>query len=197
MNARIRVHAMIAAAFSAAGAARLALAGPDTPRRPGIAASEAGGSGRADAGQTGIEGSVMFSVGGQAKHYEYLPADHNYYNRMGCRIAARPAAGATEQLAVTLLGIDLGAFDFPVELPPPRAARPKGNPLAAMANVGFSYVDASGQEWAGPGKLLVEAFGADGVLEGRFSAVSIPHTGKRLSNIVLDQGRFRVRLSRR
>jgi hypothetical protein len=197
MNARIRIHAMIAAAFAAAGAARLALAGPDTARRPGTAASEAGGSRRADEAQAGIESGVAFAVVGQAKHYEHLPAGHNYYNRMGSRIAAKPAAGATEQLAVTLLGIDLGAFEFPVELPPPRAARPKGNPLAAMANVGFSYVDASGQEWAGPGKLLVEAFGPDGVLEGRFSAVSIPHTGKRLPNVVLDQGRFRVLLSRR
>lgn len=52
-------------------------------------------------------------------------------------------------------------------------------------------------EWAGPGRLLVESFGPDGLLEARFYAVSIPHTGKRLSNIVLDQGRLRVRLSRR
>lgn len=197
MNARVRIHALMAATLSAAGATRPAVAGPDPMSRTRTLASEAGGSARADAAQAGIESGVAFSLGGQAKHYEHLPADHNYYNRMGSRIAAKPAAGATEQLSVTLLGIDLGAFDFPVELPPPRAARPKGNPLAAMANVGFSYVDASGQEWAGPGKLLVEAFGPDGVLEGRFSAVSIPHTGKRLPNVVLDHGRLRVRLSRR
>lgn len=49
----------------------------------------------------------------------------------------------------------------------------------------------------GPGRLLVESFGPDGLLEARFYAVSIPHTGKRLSNIVLDQGRLHVRLSRR
>lgn len=196
MNARIRIHAMIAAALSA-GAARLALAGPDATRRPRTSASEAGGSARVEAVQTGVEGGVAFSLGGEAKRYEYLSADHSYYNRLGSRIAAKPAAGATEQLSVTLLGIDLGAFDFPVELPPPRVARPKGNPLAAMASVGFSYVDASGQEWAGPGRLLVESFGPDGLLEARFYAVSIPHTGKRLSNIVLDQGRLHVRLSRR
>lgn len=197
MNARIRIHAMIAAALSAAGVAGLAFAGPDPTRRPRTAASEGGGSTGADAAQPGIEGGVAFAVGGQARNYAHLPADHNYYNRMGSRIVAKPAAGEAEQLAVTLLGIDLGAVDLPGELPPPRAARPKGNPLAAMANVGFSYVDVSGQEWAGPGRLLVEAFGPDGVLEGRFSEVSIPHTGKRLPNIVLDQGRLRVRLSRR
>ncbi|HLS55382.1 MAG TPA: hypothetical protein VK052_04870 [Zeimonas sp.] len=183
---------MIGVALWAAGASRRTLAQPDTGRPQYPPARSP-----ADAGQAGIEGGVEFVVDGQAKRYDHLPAGHNYYNRMGSRIAAKPAAGATEQLAVTLLGIDLGAFDFPVELPPPRAARPKGNPLAAMANVGFSYVDASGQEWAGPGKLLVEAFGPDGVLEGRFSVVSIPHTGKRLPNTLLDQGRLRVLLSRR
>lgn len=191
MTTPIRILATLVVAFCAAGAERSAHSQTD-----------AGSSVRASAEPAAATGNFLaagtrFLVDGQQKRFEHLPPGHNSYTRMGSTVTVMAASGATEKLTINFLAIDLGSLQLPLELPLPRGARPPGNPLAAMASVGFRYVDASGQEWAGPGRVLLEAFGADGVLEGRFSAVSIPHTGKRLSNIVLDQGRFRVRLPRR
>ncbi len=68
--------------------------------------------------------------------------------------------------------------------------------MAAMASVGFSYVDENGREWAGPGRLRLEAFGRDGVVTGSFTGVSLPHTEKTLPNVTLADGTFRARISR-
>ena len=64
-----------------------------------------------------------------------------------------------------------------------------------MASVGFSYIDEAGREWAGPGRLRIEAFGRDGVVTGSFTDISLPHTGKQLANVTLHDGTFRARIS--
>lgn len=62
------------------------------------------------------------------------------------------------------------------------------NAASAMASVGFGYIDEQGREWAGPGQINIESFGSDGVLEGTFADVSLPHTDKQLPNVNLANG---------
>lgn len=191
MTIPIRILAALVVAFCAAGTDRFAHSQTDAGSLARASAEPAAATG------SSLAAGATFLVDGQQKRFEHLPPGHNSYTRMGSTVTVMAAAGATAKLTINFPAIDLGSLQLPVELPLPRGARAPGNPLAALASVGFGYVDASGQEWAGPGRVRLEAFGADGMLEGRFSAVSIPHTGKRLSNIALDQGRFRVRLPRR
>lgn len=143
------------------------------------------------------DAAVTFSVDGQPKQFSYAPAGHNNYTPLSSGMLVRPSAGATEQLMVTFLGINLRQVAFPADLPLPRETGQPFNPQAAMANVGFSYQAPDGQEWAGPGRIHVTSFGDDGVIEGRFTNVSLPHTGKVRPNVVLSDGSFRVRIAGR
>jgi hypothetical protein len=160
--------------------------------------SDADGSAAASpSGEDVTVGTITFSVDGQPKRFSHAPAGHNSYTPLSSGLLVRPSAKATEQVMVTFLGINLRQVAFPSDLPLPRDLRKPLNPLAAMATVGFSYQAPDGQEWAGPGRVHVTSFGADGVIEGRFTNVSLPHTDKARPNIVLSDGSFRVRIAGR
>ena len=137
-------------------------------------------------------GTVSFSVDGQAKKFDHLPAGHNVHTPLSSSIVARPSADAVEQLTVAFIGINLKSVTYPADLPLPRDP---GNVMSAMANVGFSYTSADGIEWAGPGRIHIASFASDGMIAGSFTGVSTPHTEKQRPNIVLADGAFRARIS--
>lgn len=141
-------------------------------------------------------GTVAFTVDGRARRYDSLPDGDNTYTPLSSTIRAVAPAGGREHLMITFMAIDLRKLTFPVELPLARKPGQPLDPMAAMAGVGFSYIDENGREWAGPGRLRLEAFGRDGVVTGSFTGVSLPHTEKTLPNVTLDDGRFRARISR-
>jgi hypothetical protein len=169
-------------------------AGPESPPAPVETRAEQS-TAAPPVGEDTTVGTITFSVDGQPKQFGYAPAGHNNYTPVSSGMLVRPSAGATEQVMVTVLGINLRQVTFPADLPLPRDTGKPLNPLAAMANVGFSYTSPDGQEWAGPGRIHVTSFGADGVIEGRFTNVSLPHTGKGRPNIVLSDGTFRVQIA--
>lgn len=138
-------------------------------------------------------GEISFSVDGEAKTFGYAPEDENKYVKLASTVVAQPAAGSTERLAITFLSLDLKSFEFPMDLPAPRDPS-SPNPMAAMANVGFSYTAPDGSEWAGPGKIHVESLDSEGVLSGTFNDVTLPDTDKQKPNAVLNSGSFRVKL---
>ncbi len=140
-------------------------------------------------------GRVGFAVNGESRSFDHLPEGDNKYTPLASTITARPSDGAREQLSITVLSIDLKKQQYPTQLPPARGSGPGLNPLAAMANVGLSYIDASGREWAGPGRVRVDQFGSDGIIVGAFTDVRLPHTDKSLPDVMLTDGTFRVRIS--
>ena len=140
-------------------------------------------------------GNVSFTIDTRPKDFGTFPDGQNAYTPLASTITARPSDGGREQLMITFLSMDLRKLEYPADLPARRAAGGSTNPLAAMASVGFSYRDETGREWAGPGRIRVEAFGKDGVLIGTFPEVSLPHTEKQLPGITMAAGEFRVRIS--
>ncbi len=140
-------------------------------------------------------GGTAFSVDGRAMRFDALPSGHNYYTPMASQVTARPRADAVEQLSITFAAMDLLKLEFPAEVPRPRMPSTPLDPLSAMAGVGFSYRTEDGVEWAGPGRVHIDRFGPDGVIEGRFDGVSLPHTEKQLPNVMLTDGSFRARIS--
>lgn len=146
-------------------------------------------------GQAASPGSVTFGVDSREKRFDSLPDGHNTYTPLASTIKAVPSAGGREHLMITFMAIDLKKLEYPVHLPRPRGTGQPPGPMAAMASVGFSYIDEAGREWAGPGRLRIEAFGRDGVVTGSFTDISLPHTGKQLANVTLRDGTFRARIS--
>ncbi len=142
-----------------------------------------------------VEGSFVFEADGIAKRYDHLPAGDNFYTPVSSAIKAFPAAGSGESLRIIFLSLDLKKAAFPADLPPSKDMSKPMDPMLAMASIGFGFIDESGEEWAGPGRIHVEKFGADGVVEGSFTEVSLPHTDNTLPNMVLTEGRFRARIS--
>ena len=140
-------------------------------------------------------GSVSFVVNGNEKSFEYLPKSASLYNPLASTLRAHPESGSTESLAIHFMSVDLKKLDFPADLPAPKDLSQPMDPMAAMANVGFGYIDPDGVEWAGPGKLRVDSFGADGVIEGTFDQVTLPHTDKEHPDITLTGGTFRARIT--
>lgn len=136
-------------------------------------------------------GSASFEVDGEGRDFGFLPADENYYGRMSSGVVAKPKAGASEQLRITFLSMDLRSQEIPGELPPADAGTTIAN---AMQMVGFSYMDAAGHEWAGPGRIYIESFGDDGTLVARFSSVSLPHTDDERPAITLANGSVTAKL---
>ena len=130
--------------------------------------------------QAATAGIVSFTVDGSAQQFDALPDGHNYYTQLASQITARPSIDAAEQLSITFASIDLRQVEFPAELPGPRLAGTRLDPLAAMA---------------GPGRVRIDRYGRDGVIVGSFTDVSLPHTEKRLPNITLTAGSFRARIS--
>ncbi|UCF38247.1 MAG: hypothetical protein JSU96_05190 [Acidobacteriota bacterium] len=141
------------------------------------------------------EGSVTFMVEGNRMTFEHLPKASNVYSALASTIRAHQNAGSEETLSITFMSIDLKKHTYPTDLPVPKTPGQPMDPMSAMASVGFSYTNSDGVEWAGPGKLRVEAFGSDGVVQGTFDNVSLPHTEKTEPNITLSGGKFSARIT--
>lgn len=137
-------------------------------------------------------GSVTFvtSTGG-ARSFEFIDSDASYLTRVASMLVARPEPGATEQILLVFMGIDLKELDLPAELPPPPSSPPSIRPIS----IAISYTDASGTEWSGPSRIRVVSLGADGIVEGTFLEAVLPHTERREPDLVLTEGRFRGRLA--
>ena len=80
------------------------------------------------------------------------------------------------------------------ELPRPKGSGTPFDPMAAMAGVGLSYRMEDGQEWAGPGRVRIDRFGADGVIAGSFTGLRLPHTDRQLPDVTLTDGTFHARI---
>lgn len=139
-------------------------------------------------------GGFTFEVHGEAKRFDYLPAGDNFYTSVSSAIKARSSAGSKEALGIIFLSLDLKKVTYPADLPAPRNSGKPGDPMTAMASIGFSFIDESGEEWAGPGKVRVESFGADGMIVCTFTDVSLPHTDKERANVVLTGGHAEARI---
>ena len=128
---------------------------------------------------------MTFTAAGESHVLEHLPEGSNYYTPLASQTGARLSADSPVGLTITFLSMDLGAFQYPLELP----SRPQGGLPAG--NVGFSYTDADGREWAGPGRILVESF-EGGVLVARFEEVRLPHVDREHPEITLSGGEVRA-----
>lgn len=144
--------------------------------------------------QATSDGTVAFTIEGDEKRFDYLPAGGNHYSPLASTVTAKAGAESNETLTVTFMAIDLTKPEYPTELPLPKTIGQNVDPMAAMANVGFIYIDKVGTEWAGPGKVTVESFSTDGQIAGTFTNVSLPHTDKELPNVILMNGSFRAQI---
>lgn len=136
-----------------------------------------------------IEGEVSFQVEGRAITLDYLPEGNNYYMRAAASVLARSGPEEEEQFMLVFMSTDLRAHDIPGEFPP----QSSGSSIAtAMQSVGFSYIDPTGEEWAGPGRVFVESFSDAGVLTASFESVTIPHTDRERPDLTLTNGRIRA-----
>jgi len=140
-------------------------------------------------------GSVTFRVDGEEKSFDYVPKSSSLYNPIASSMWAYPESGSTQSVAIHFMSIDLKKLTYPTELPLPKDLTKPMDPMAAMASVGFGYIDAEGVEWAGPGKIRVEAFGNDGVIRGTFDQVALPHTDNERPDIMLTNGSFSARIA--
>ena len=135
-------------------------------------------------------GHVRFTVDGASKDFDFIVPEHTFYNRLASKIHAQPSRDSREAATIIFSNVDLAELDYPVDLPLPRDARDPSKPMMAMIMIGFGYIDQEGTEWAGPGRVRIDSFLADGTISGSFTGVSLPHTEKQLPNIVLDDGHF-------
>jgi hypothetical protein len=135
-----------------------------------------------------VEGRITFAFDGQPFQFHHLPADLNYHTSVASSAGAKPHPESSEVLRLIFLSVDLKALEYPTELPP----RERRAPATAAAMVGFSYIDASGQEWAGPGTVLMESFDGAGRLVLTFDGVRLPHTDKARPDITLTRGEVRA-----
>jgi hypothetical protein len=150
----------------------------------------------AEAASETTPGGAAFIVDGQALQFDALPSGHNYYTPMASQVTTRPRVDAVEQLSITFAAIDLRKLELPAELPRPRMPDTPLDPMSAMVRVGFSYRTEEGVEWAGPGRVHIDRFGPDGVIEGRFDGIRLPHTDQQLPDITLSAGAFRAQISK-
>lgn len=142
----------------------------------------------------GLDGHVRFAVDGNVKSFEFIAPEHTFYNRLASKIHAQSSRDSREAATIIFTNVDLEMLDYPVELPLPREAADPGKPTMSVIMIGFGYIDRDGNEWAGPGRLHLDSFLADGTVSGSFTDVSLPHTDKELPNIVLQEGRFTASL---
>lgn len=162
---------------------------PDEPATP--AAAQAGQS----TAEEPTEGSAAFTVDGSEKSLGFLPKSACVYTPRASTMRAHSEADSTESLAIHFMSIDLKKLTYPTELPLPKDPSQPMDPMAAMASVGFGYINAEGVEWAGPGKITIESFDNDGTLRGTFDQISLPHTDKEHPNILLTGGTFAARIA--
>jgi hypothetical protein len=137
---------------------------------------------------SGAVGRVTFTVDGRSLAFDHLPAGASYYTPLASALSAKPGPDSPETLTIIFMSMDLRALEYPAELPDRDRF-----PAMAAATIGFGYIDATGQEWAGPGRIHVESFDGS-TLVARFSNVSLPHTDKARPDIVLGDGEVRAAL---
>lgn len=143
-----------------------------------------------------VTSGAAFEIDGTEYRFEHVSEADSYYARIASQLQARPAAGSTERLHVTFLQVDLKQLDYPIALPP--GERDLSNPMdvtGPMATIGFGFIDSEGQEWAGPGRIHLEAFDNEGTLQGTFDDVTLPHVDDELPDITLENGTFRGRIT--
>jgi hypothetical protein len=142
-----------------------------------------------------LRGGLEFTADGESKSFGHIPKGNSYYTNMASQVNFYPASGSTEYLSLTIMGADLKALEYPVELPLPR----DGSVPVTMANrgatIGLSYIDAEGTEWSAPATVRFESFSRDGVLTGSFENQSIRNVGKQLPDITLDAGSFSAQVT--
>jgi hypothetical protein len=187
MKARIYMLGLIVAG---------AVAGCGSDREPAAktASAQTGSGHQVQVTQATSAGTVAFVIDGEEKRFDFLPRSGNQYSPLASSVVAKASADSKETLTITFMAIDLAKQNYPVELPLPKTIGQTVDPMAAMANVGFSYVDPAGTEWAGPGKVYVESFSADGLIAATFTDVSVPHTDKELPNVILTNGSIRAQI---
>lgn len=140
-------------------------------------------------------GELTFTVDGEPKRFGYVPESQTSCTPYASSFVAFPEEASAEHLSITFLSINLKKLSYPTDLPQPKDFSKPMDPLAAMANVGFSYVDPQGLEWAGPARLRIESFGNDGVIRGTFDGVTLRHTDKERPDLDLGGGSFTVQLA--
>ena len=69
--------------------------------------------------QTSV-GTVPFTVDGRARQLDVLREQENRYRALASSIRAFASAGATEQLVINVLSIDLKKVTYPTDLPLPK-----------------------------------------------------------------------------
>jgi hypothetical protein len=187
METRVYLWGLIAAgAVSACGSDADPAATP--------ASAQEGGAQTTQVTQTTSVGTIAFTIEGDEKRFDYLPASGNHYSPLASSVMAKASAESNDTLTITFMAIDLTKLNYPIELPLPKTVGQNVDPMAAMANVAFIYIDKAGTEWSGPGKVTVESFSADGRIAGTFKNVSVPHTDKELPNVILTNGSFRAEI---
>lgn len=188
METRVYLFGMIAAGtLAACGSDRDSAATP-------VSAPQVGGEQKAQVTQAASVGAVAFMIEGEEKRFDYLPKSGNHYSPFASSVMAKASAESDETVTITFMAIDLTKLNYPIELPLPKTVGQNVDPMAAMASVGFIYIDKAGTEWAGPGKITLESFSTDGQIAGTFTNVSVPHTDKELPNVSLMNGSFRAQI---
>lgn len=142
-----------------------------------------------------LQGVLEFTADGEPRSFGHLPRGNSYYTSMASQVNFYPASGSTEYLSLTIMGADLKALEYPVELPLPRDPSAPVTMANRGATIGLSYIDAEGTEWSGPATVRFESFSRDGVLTGSFRNQSIPNVGKQLPDITLDAGSFSAQVT--
>jgi hypothetical protein len=149
------------------------------------------GSARPPGDPARVQGEVSFQVDGRAVTLAYLPEGNNDCMRAATSVLARSGPEGEEQFMLVFMSTDLRAHDIPGEFPP----QSSGSSIAtAMQSVGFSCIDPTGEEWAGPGRDFVESFSDVGVITASLESVTIPHTNRERPDLTLTHGRIRASL---
>ena len=142
-----------------------------------------------------LQGGLKFTADGESKSFGHIPKGNSYYTNMASQVNFYPASGSTEYLSLTIMGADLKALEYPVELPLPRDNSAPVTVATRGATIGLSYINAEGTEWSGPATVRFESFSRDGVLTGSFENQSIRNVGKQLPDITLDAGAFSAQVT--
>lgn len=149
---------------------------------------------KGDPSEIVIDGGITFSINGDAKKLNHIPAGRAFYYTMALQVTFHAKQNSTESLMLNIMGADLKALNYPITLP---EERDPNDPLTITnrgATVGWAYMNADGVEWTtGTAKLTLESLSRDGVLKGSFGETSLRGAGQK--NIVLDDGKFTVQLS--
>ena len=143
-----------------------------------------------------IEGGVSFLLDGESKSLPHIPADRAFYMNLASQVTFHAAEGSTESLMLNIMGVDLKALDYPVELPQKLAPGESMTMANRPATVGWAYMAEDGEEWTtGTAVVRLEGFSSDGVLSATFPETVLRNGGGNPPEISLAEGEFEVRLT--